>query len=565
LTSAERATSAEILSFPNSGEVLRSILENAPIGMTLVDIGGAVVYANPAFSKMFGYPIADCVGLRVKDLVDGEMVPEAEVQLSGLINGEVDHYRTERRYRRSDGTVFWGLVSASLVRARGSTQPLYLIVQIADIDREKAAVTALSASESRWNFALDSAGQGVWDHDLRTGQVFYSTRWKVMRGFTPEDDIDPASWLGRVHPDDQQRILEQVRRQDSGELNYNEFEYRERHQHGHWIWILSRGRPIEWKPDGSVARILGTDTDITTLKDVEARLAAEKEFLAVTLDSIADGVIVTNPSHKVILMNPVAEELTGWRLADAKGRPLSEVCNLVDEETKVPIMTPILESLSGASGRLSREGSLLATVTGEARVVRECASVVRKPDGTVVGGVLVFQDITEGHAIKRRLSYSATHDPLTGLVNRSAFDAALNAAVGEVRGTGRRHALCFMDLDHFKQVNDAAGHAAGDALLAEVAGAIRSSCRGEDTCARVGGDEFALILRDCSLQAARYVAQKVVRSIENLEFVWNGRTFRIGSSVGVVSINSKSGSAASVLQQADAACYNEKRGRRSQR
>lgn len=565
MASVGRATSAQILSFPNSEEVLRSILENASIGMTLVDIGGNVVYANPAFSTMFGYSIADCIGLRVRDLVDAEMVPAAEDQLSGLINGEIDHYRTERRYRRSDGSLFWGLVSASLVRGKGSNQPLYLIVQITDIDREKGAVAALAASENRWNFALDSAGQGVWDHDLRTGTVFYSPRWKVMRGFAPDGDVDPSSWLSRVHPDDRPRILEQVRRQDSGELKYNEFEYRERHQDGHWIWILSRGRPIEWHPDGSVARILGTDTDITRLKDVEARLAAERELLAVTLDSIADGVVVTDPSHAVILMNPVAEELTGWELANAKGESLGVVCNILDEETKAPAIEPVLASLSGAASRLLREGSLLVTAGGDSRVIRECASVVRKPDGTVIGGVLVFQDISESHALKRDLSYSATHDPLTGLANRSAFDAALRTALADVQGTDRQHALCFMDLDRFKHVNDSAGHAAGDALLRLVAESIRSCCRGQDICARVGGDEFALILRDCSLYAAGYVASKLVRAIEDIAFTWNGKPYRIGASVGVVAVDTNSGSTSTLLEQADAACYEQKRSRQTDR
>ncbi|MCB1498620.1 MAG: PAS domain S-box protein [Bauldia sp.] len=561
MTSAKPTISAEILSFPNREEVLRSVLEHASIGMTLVDTNGSVVYANPAFAEMFRYPLADCIGLRVPNLVETDMVASAEMQLRQLIDGDIDRYRTERRYRRSDGTSFWGLVSASLVRARASRKPLDLIVQITDIDREKAAVAALAASESRWNFALDSAGQGVWDHDLSSGRVFYSARWKLMRGFAPEEDVDPSSWLDRVHPDDRERILERIRRQDSGELSDNEFEYRERHQDGHWIWILSRGKPIEWKADGSVARILGTDTDITKLKDVEARLAAEKEFLAVTLDSIADGVIATDPSHAVILMNPAAEELTGWRFSEAAGRRLNLVCTIVDERSGASAIDPVLASLGGKADRLLREGLHLVTANGRTRVVRECASVVRKPDGIVAGGVLVIQDITESHAIKQDLSYSATHDPLTALFNRSAFDAALDAALAEVRGGDRRHALCFIDLDRFKHVNDSAGHAAGDALLKRVAQAIEASCRSQDMCARLGGDEFALILRDCSLPNARSLAEKTVQAIKNLNFDWSGKTYRVGASVGVVPIDYRSVSTARLLEQADAACYAEKRTR----
>jgi diguanylate cyclase (GGDEF)-like protein/PAS domain S-box-containing protein len=365
-----------------------------------------------------------------------------------------------------------------------------------------------------------------------------------------------------VHPEDRKRILDQVRRQDSGELKYNEFEYRERHRNGHWVWILSRGKPVEWKPDGSVARILGTDTDISGLKEVESRLAAEKELVAVTLESIADGVISTDPSHHIVLINPVAQELTGWTHEEACGKPLRLIFQVEEEDTGSSTIGPVLASLGGLAQRLLRDGTLLVAASGETRVIRECASVVRKSDGSVVGGVLVFQDVTESHAIRRNLSYAATHDALTELANRTAFEQALVEAIADARGNRRQHALCFMDLDRFKQVNDSAGHAAGDALLKMVATAVRQSCRSQDLSSRIGGDEFALILRDCSLAAARNIAEEIVRAIEDLTLGWRGRAYRIGASIGVVPIDANSSSPEAILEQADAACYAEKRSRR---
>jgi diguanylate cyclase (GGDEF)-like protein/PAS domain S-box-containing protein len=561
MTGPNPARNAEILAFPNSGEVLRSILENASIGMSLVNADGTVVYANQSFSEMFGYPMSDCIGLRAGDLVDTAMVPEAAEQLDRLIRGEIERYRTERRYRRQDGSLFWGLVSASAIRAKGNAKPLYLIVQIADIDREKAAEAALAESESRWNFALDSAGQGVWDHDLRTGRVFYSRRWRIMRGFGPDDEVDPSTWLGRVHPEDREHILEQIRRQDSGELKYNEFEYREKHRDGHWIWILSRGRPVEWMPDGSVARILGTDTDISRLKDIERRLAAEKEWLAVTLDSIADGVIATNAQQRITLFNPAAEQLTGWTRDKALGLQLPEVFRVHDEQTRTPSLDPLLCALSGMTSRLTREGMLLVGEAGVERIISESASTVRMKDGTIMGGVLVFQDITERHAAKRDLSYAATHDGLTGLCNRNAFERALRVAITDVKDSGRQHTLCFIDLDRFKSVNDSAGHIAGDEFLKLVARTMSGSCRAQDHCARLGGDEFAIILRDCSPETGRAVAEKVAGAIGDLTFEWEGRSYRIGASIGVVAIDPDK-SALDLLADADAQCYRVKGMRR---
>jgi diguanylate cyclase (GGDEF)-like protein/PAS domain S-box-containing protein len=457
--------------------------------------------------------------------------------------------------------MFWGLVSASAIRGEGGSKPFYLIVQITDIDREKAAEAALAQSESRWNFALDSAGQGVWDHDLQTGRVFYSRRWRIMRGFGPDEEVDPSTWLGRVHPDDRERILELIRLQDSGELKYNEFEYRERHRDGRWIWILSRGRPIEWKPDGSISRILGTDTDITHLKDIEARLAAEREWLSVTLDSIGDGVIATNPQHCITLFNPAAEQLTGWTREMATGRQLADVFEVHAEETRIPTLEPLLSALAGATPRLTREGMLLTASTGEERVISESASAVRMTDGSIMGGVLVFQDITERHALKRDLSHAATHDGLTNLYNKVAFERDLQLAISEVRDGGRQHTLCFIDLDRFKAVNDSAGHIAGDAFLKLVAETISANCRQQDHCARIGGDEFAVILRDCAPDAGRIAARKVAQAIADLHLSWNGQLYSIGASTGVIGISAHK-SVMDLIAEADAECYRDKRIRR---
>lgn len=551
----------QVLPFPNSEEVLRSILEHASVGMSLVDLDGQVVYANRAFASIFGYALADCVGLRAADLVDRGSVASAENQLDQLIRGQTTGYRSERRYRRRDGTLFWGSVSASTVRARGGSRPLYLIVQISNIDGEKAAIAALSEAESRWNFALDSAGQGVWDHDLRTGKVFYSARWKILRGFDPSEEVDPASWLSRVHPDDRARIMEHVRRQDSGELAYNEFEYRERHRDGHWVWILSRGKPVEWMPDGSVARIMGTDTDISHLKEIEARLLAEKEWLAVTLDSIADGVIATDNSHRITLFNPAAEQLTGHARDQVIGRGLAAVFDVRNEATREPEVDPLLAALSGREPRTVREGMILIDAKGDERVVRECASAVKGMDGKILGGVLVFQDITLSHLAQRDLSYAATHDALTSLHNRVAFERELRLAVAEVR-SGRHHSLCFLDLDDFKRVNDSAGHVAGDALLKLIAKTMSERCRAEDHCARIGGDEFAIILRDSSPMAAHDFGRRLASAIDDLAFEWAGRSYRTGASVGVVAIDPLL-SSEELLVAADAECYRDKEARKT--
>jgi diguanylate cyclase (GGDEF)-like protein len=211
-----------------------------------------------------------------------------------------------------------------------------------------------------------------------------------------------------------------------------------------------------------------------------------------------------------------------------------------------------------STGRSSQieDDVVLAARDGTGRGLSGTAAPVRAADGSTIGAVLVFKDVTDTQDAQRRLAHSARHDPLTGLPNRAAFGHALAEAQRQATAERRQHALCFIDLDRFKPVNDTAGHAAGDALLQKVAQLIRMSCRSHDFAARFGGDEFVLLLPDCPLPSAREVAHKIVDGIAALDFAWNGVPYRIGASAGVAPITA--GSAHDPLAEADAACYSAK-------
>ena len=247
----------------------------------------------------------------------------------------------------------------------------------------------------------------MWDNDLRNKRVFYSRMWKIMRGFAPDEQVsgEQDDWLARVHPDDRERILTILRKQDSGDLARNAFEYRERHRDGHYIWILSRGRPIDWFPDGSVARTVGTDTDITSLKAVEEALAEEKERLRVTLESIGDGVISTDAEAMITFINPTAEQMTGWPLEEAIGKPADEVFTIIGETTGRLATGPVAECLAQERVYHPDEDVVLLSRSGERRDVRASAAPVRTPQGAIIGGVLVFQDITQSRTLQHELAF----------------------------------------------------------------------------------------------------------------------------------------------------------------
>jgi diguanylate cyclase (GGDEF)-like protein/PAS domain S-box-containing protein len=561
MESAQPAPSqGQLFRFDQSGALLRKVMENAAVGMALIGVDRRLLYANNAFAEMLGYEPDEPLGLDADALIAPEDTA-CHLQLNRLIAGEIEDYRTESRLVHKDGSLLWALSSVSVLRSDKTGRPLYVILQIINIDRQKRAEEALAYTEARWNNALEAAKQGVWDHDIRTDDMYYSPMWRKMRGIPQDEHVDPAqeAWLERVHPDDRNRIREVVSKQDTGEDGYDTLEYRERHRDGRYMWILSRGRPVEWDSKGVPIRTVGTDTDITRLKQVEASLAEEKERLRVTLESIGDGVISTDAETRVTFMNPIAEEMTGWTSEEAIGRQLSEVFRTVDQGSGKPAVDVVSECLSSGKPMYLDAEAVLVGRHDERRDIRSSAAPVRTPEGAVIGAVLVFQDITQSRALQKQLAHSASHDALTGLPNRVAFDRALAAAVESATKEHRSHALCFIDLDRFKPVNDSAGHAAGDALLRHVADAIRRNCRANDFAARIGGDEFALLLTDCPMSSATRVAQKIVEAISQIQFIWNGTGYNIGASVGVTSITRRPQSELGFTGEADAACYTAKR------
>jgi diguanylate cyclase (GGDEF)-like protein/PAS domain S-box-containing protein len=287
----------------------------------------------------------------------------------------------------------------------------------------------------------------------------------------------------------------------------------------------------------------------------EKTLLEEKERAQVTLHSIGDGVITTDPLGVVEYLNPVAEMLTGWRLDEAKGRPLSNVFLIIDEQTRQRIPDPALHCLKAGHVVYLDGTVLLLDRQGREYAVHGSAASIRGTENGPLGVIVVFKDVTETRRMMRQIVHQASHDALTGLVNRREFEERLSRAVATAKEQGLQHALLYLDLDHFKIVNDSAGHVAGDAVLTQVAGLLESEVRGRDTLARLGGDEFSLLLENCPIEKANQIAESILAAMRNARFTWQRRTFEIGASIGLVAITRDAVNSAQVLSQADVACY----------
>jgi diguanylate cyclase (GGDEF)-like protein/PAS domain S-box-containing protein len=381
------------------------------------------------------------------------------------------------------------------------------------------------------------------------------------RQFASFVGVDRVELIGRrlgdlVPPEYSELVTENIRRRLAGESAAERYEIDMVGLQGQVSRLEIASTVIEYDK-GNALLITGVEI-IPTQTSPALRLAAEgapaPQSLALT--SLAEAIIATDEHGRITFMNPAAEHLTGCDAAQASGKLLEEIVSLVDETDRRLLADPVRQALStGAPVSLGRRALLLSRASGSERSIELSASPIRNDEREVVGAALLLHDVTELRGLARRMSYQATHDALTGLVNRREFERRLEEAIESGHRGDGQHVLCYLDLDRFKLVNDTSGHLAGDSMLREVAKLLRDAVRDSDTVARLGGDEFGTLLVGCPLDKARQIADDLCRAVGDYRFVWKDRIFNIGVSVGLVEISRESGTLEELLAAADTACY----------
>jgi len=274
------------------------------------------------------------------------------------------------------------------------------------------------------------------------------------------------------------------------------------------------------------------------------------------LDALGEGVITTDPEGRIVYVNKAGEGLIGKPAADALGKTLLEVIDLVQEGDRKALGDPVRQCLSsGGRVNVGRRGMVVAGDGEGERSIELTVSPLRDAEGELTGTVIALRDVSDLRGLTRQMSYQASHDALTGLVNRREFERRLQEALESAHGASQRHVLCYLDLDRFKAVNDECGHTAGDSMLREVAALVKDAVRDSDTVGRLGGDEFGILLVGCPLEKARQISDDVVRAVADYRFVWKDKIFNIGVSIGLVEISRESGSIEDLIGAADSACY----------
>ncbi len=508
-----------------------------------------LLYVNPAMSVITGYTSEELLVLTAwENIIHADDRERVRANGRARLRGESAPRNYEFRIHTRDGKERWVDFTAGTIRYNGEAAVLGTAFDVTD---RKRAEQALRESEENLRTLAGNANDGIVVH-IR-GRIMFANRClgEIM-------GYEAAELLGRhtgefFHPDEYDKINRRFHSQPQSANVPKQYETTIIRKDGAEAPVEITAAPTVWQGQPALIVIV---RDIASRKLAEAELFREKERVLVTLQSIGDGVITTDVEGRIDYLNPVAEELTGWSSAQANGQPLTRVFQVKDENTHKPLPDPVQRCLSERRSINFPDNTLLMHRGGYREFSIEItASPIRNHADEVIGAVLVLHDVTTLRNMARQMAWQARHDPLTGLINRGEFEVRLEQAIETARSGHTQHALCYLDLDQFKIVNDTCGHIAGDELLKQLTAHLQMRVRETDTLARLGGDEFGILLEHCPIDEASETAETLREVVKKFRFAWEEKVFEIGASIGVVPITTDSGSIVDVLSAADSACY----------
>jgi diguanylate cyclase (GGDEF)-like protein/PAS domain S-box-containing protein len=558
---------------PGGESFLAALVEHAPVGVLLLSSDFRIRYANQAASQLVAVPLPATPPSILSELVLPEDADALRIALARHQLSDRKSMSVEIRFLR-DGMPVWMLASISAVHWAGPDYVADIFVQLTDIDQRKREELERHIWEERWNSALVSSTLGVWDHDFKNGTMYYSDTWKLLRGMEPHEEVDSATdnWLQSVHPDDRERVLECIRRQNDGEVSSSIFEYRERHKDGRWVWIECRGSCIEWDANGKPTRIVGTDLDVTARKTIEEQFAHVSRRLELAFAVTRIGVFEADLTDKTLLLD---DRLLA--IMDMEGAPHLQGADdweyVLHPEDRQRAKEHIDQSV-GNSDDFSNQFRIIRR-DGSIRHIRARVAPFEDNSGhmkliganwDVTDDITIRQELERAKLLaearnrelelaKAKIEHNALHDFLTNLPNRRYLDDKL-AHRDQSSSTGL--AILHVDLDRFKQINDTLGHQAGDSMLLYAADVLRENVGPEGFVARIGGDEFVVLVDyDGTSEPLERLADKIItRMREPVQF--NGMTCRIGASIGIAFDHSPDVDAKQLLLNADIALYRAK-------
>ena len=425
------------------------------------------------------------------------------------------------------------------------------VLSFYDVTEKNLKDRRLRKSEKELSAILDNMQDTYYRTNLEGKVIRISQSVINMLGFEYDESLGMDLSSLYVDKEGRKKFIQKLEQSNGSVQNYQAPMW---HKDGHQVWV-STSAHYHFDEDGNLDGVEGVTRDITELKNAEARLFEEKERAHITLNSIGDGVVTLNVQGCVEFINPYAEQMMGCSLESVQNQPLSDYLQFADAETHVPLENPVGKCLDEEEVIVYSDHIHAIRNDGTRFAVKLTISPMHNQSRQIIGVVIVMHDVSEMWKMAQQLSYQASHDALTGLINRREFDRQLDQAFENSKKTGIQHTLCYMDLDQFKIVNDTCGHIAGDKLLKQLSQIMVDIVREQDIFARLGGDEFGLLLSGCPLGRAENIVEKIRKVVEDFRFVWQEKSFELGMSIGMVPITIDSINVTELLSEADAACY----------
>ena len=410
-----------------------------------------------------------------------------------------------------------------------------------DLMREKSlreqAEKNLEVSEERWKFVLESSGESIWDWDISNAN-YVELAFPTMKLF---EDTE-AKYGNDIHPADIETMKIDFSSHIAGETDFYINKHRRIRSDGSWSWVLSRGKVVSRNAEGTPTRMVGMHSDIT-----------ERELASLIYHNSSQGMFVCDADNKIISINPAFTTITGYTIHDVASNPPKLLSSGRHGREFYKEMWATIEQEGQWQGEIWNKRK-----NGEEFAERLIINRVDGDDGSVDHYIALFLDITDQKIADEQIFRNAYYDQLTGLPNRALFSDRFNQAIARSRRTNHQLAICFIDLDNFKPINDTYGHEVGDRVLVETAHRLKKSLREEDTVSRLGGDEFVLLLSEIiSLADAESRVERIAHELTQ-PFIIDGDSHLITSSIGMTIYPDDNADIDLLLRHADQAMYSAK-------